>query len=384
MYELTNDQRLCFGLKPVEPDWVPMILKPSPYHKHTTVVYRDGLTLRKYIASGPDRYVESELQEQLSEDLKYLLPKTGKGKPVLLTAAALEKRGGTMMCLQFIASGSYIDLFHHESQRCWYDNSYEDISPKTIDDFAAWVEDWCADTTPEDLDAVASFARSKRVHVKYREGDVFRFKLSRRLYGYGRILLDYGLMRKRKEPMFDVLAGKSLACAVYHIVTERDDVTVEELKKLPCLPSTHIMDNRLYYGDFVIIGNVPLREREDWPILYSASFNAREKTVHLQCGRLHRCLPDTKELFGWRQFAQASTSFHLHYRMLPILRACIEAGDNGPYWAGKNPRHDCDLRDPRFRGELEQVCAQMGVEIDKLLDDSLGEAGIGSISWTKI
>ena len=271
------------------------------------------------------------------------------------------------MCLQFTTRSSLIDLYHHESQRCWYDNIYDGVLPKSIDDFASWVERWCADTTPDDLDAVAAFASSTRVHVKYREGDVFRFKLSRRLYGYGRIVLDYGLMRKRKEPMHDVLAGKSLACAVYHIVTERSDVTVEELQKLPSMPSTHTMDNRLYYGDFVIIGSIPLQEKEDWPILYSDSINVRENAVHLQCGRLYRCLPDAKPLFGWRQFAQGGTKFYLHFRLLPILLACIEAGNNGPYWASKDPRYNCDLRDPRFRSELEQVCRQMGVTAQALL-----------------
>lgn len=369
MYELTNAQRPCFGLKPVEPGWVPMVLKPSPYHAHTTIAYRDGLTLRKYIASGSGCYTETELNEQLSEDLKYLLPKTGKGKPVLLTAAALEKRGGTGMCLQYESHNQLIDLYHHESQKCWYDNILEgpEAFPASMEAFAAWVEAWCADTTPADLDGIAAFAQSQRVHVKYREGDVFRFRISRRLYGYGRIVLDYGLMRKRKEPMHDVLAGKSLACAVYHIVTEREDITVEELRKLPCLPSTHIMDNQLYYGDFVIIGNLPLREREDWPILYSDSIDVRNKAVHLQCGRLYRCLPDTAPLFGWRQFAQGGTKFYLHFRLLPMLLECIEAGDNGPYWASKNPSWDCDLRDPRFRSELEQVCRQMGVTPEDLL-----------------
>lgn len=369
MFELTNAQRPCFALEPVEENWVPMILKPSPYFSHTTVAYRDGLTLRKFIASGEDRYVESELNEQLSEDLRYLLPKTGRGKPVLLTAASLEKRGGTGMCLQYSARGCNIDLFHHESQRCWYDNLYEgpDSFPADMAGFAAWVERWCANTTQADLDAIAAFARSRRVHVKYREGDVFRFKLNRRLWGYGRIVLDYGLMRKRKEPMHDVLAGKSLACAVYHIATERADVTVEELEKLPCLPSTHIMDNRLYYGDFVIIGNVPLREKEDWPILYSDSVDVRQNAVHLQCGRLYRCLPEEKPLFRWRQFAQSGTKFYLYFRLLPTLLECIEAGNNDPYWAGKNPSHNCDLRDPRFRSELEQVCVQMGVRAEELL-----------------
>ena len=368
MFELTNDQRPCFGLRPVEPHWIPMVLKPSPYHSFTTVAYRDGLTLRKVIHSGPDRYTETEQNEQLSEDLKYLLPKTGRGKPVLLTAAALEKRSGTGMCLTCAFSRSpVIDLYHNESQCGWYSSICEGTSISSPETFAAWVEQWCAETTREDLDAIAAFARRKRIHVKYREGDVFRFKLNRRLYGYGRIVLDYGLMRRRKEPMHDVLMGKSLACTVYHIVTERADVTVGELEQLPSLPSTHIMDNHLYYGEFTIIGQLPLREKEDWPILYSKSLNALENVLHLQCGRLYRCLPDTNELFGWRQFAMNSTKFYLHYRLLPLLRACIEAGSNQPYWDKQPPVFGCDLRNPRHRPELEQVCAQFGLSPEDLL-----------------
>lgn len=368
MYELTNAQRPCFGLKPVEPHWIPMELKPSPYHNFTTVAYRDGLTLRKLILSGQDRYTETELNEQLSGDLKYLLPKTGRGKPVLLTAASLEKRGGTGMCLACAFSRSpTIDLYHHESQCCWYDSIYEGTSISSPETFADWVAQWCAETTREDLETIAAFAQRKRVHVKYREGDVFRFKLNRRLYGYGRIVLDYELMRKRKEPMHDVLMGKSLDCAVYHIVTGRDDVTLEELQNLPCLPSTHMMDNRLYYGDFVIIGNIPLREKEDWPIMYSQSLNVRENALHLQCGRLHRCLPDTKELFGWRQFSMSATKFYLHHKLLPMLLACIEAGNNDPYWNRQRSRFDCDLRSPRHRAELEQVCEQFGLKPEELL-----------------
>lgn len=367
MFELTNEQRPCFGLKPVEPDWVPMVLKASPYHSHTTIAYRDGQTLRKYVASGPNQYVETELHEQLSEDLKYLLPKTSRGKPTLLTAASMEKRGGTGMCLNctFYRS-TYLDLFHHESQNCWYDNRYEVIPLKSIDDFASWVRDWCADTTQEDLDAIAAFAQSKRTHVKFREGDVFRFRINRRLYGYGRILLDYAQMRKRKEPMFDILPGKPTACAVYHLATERRDVTLEELQKLPSLPSVHMMDNRLYYGDFVIIGNLPLREKEDWPILYGGSNDIRSRDVHLQCGHQYRKLPNQSSLFPHDPFKFGSIGFDLRFK-LPVLLDCIEAGNNDPYWAAQHPNHNRDLRNPQYRAELEKVCAQIGVTTEDLL-----------------
>ncbi len=362
MYELTNEQRACFGLKPVEPHWVPMILKPSPYYPHTTVAYRDGLILRKIVSSGEERYIETELSEQLSEDLRYLLPKTGKGKPVLLTAASAEKRGGTGMCLRWLHRPYNLDLWHQESQHVWYESDYEDFFIHTVSDFAAWVDKWCADTTREDLEAVAALTQSKRVHVKYREGDVFRFKINRRLYGYGRILLDYRLMKKRKEPIITEFLSGSMVCAVYHIVTERDDVTVEELQKLPCLPSTHMADNRIYYGDYAIIGNIPLREREDWPIMYDHRY--RENEALLQYGRQLWSRPDAPEVV--KGFCMAYITCTLGF-YLSTLQACIEAGNNAPYWTAQPIYGRQDLRNPRNRAELELVCAQMGVKPEELL-----------------
>lgn len=363
MYQLTNEQRLCFGLKPVEPDWVPMVLKPSPYHKHTTVVYREGLCLRKYIASGEAQYVEIELNEQLTEDLKYLLPKTSRGKPTLLTAASMEKRGGTGMCLRWLKSPYNLHLWHEESQRVFYSSCYE-LKPyiETIGQFAQWVEPWCADTTPEDLQAVAALSRSGRIHVKYREGDVFRFPITRRLYGYGRILLDYRQMKKRKEPMATEFLNRCLVCAVYHIVTERADVTVEELEKLPCLPSCYMTANRIYYGNYAIVGHIPLREKEDWPLYYEHRLRANE--VVFQCGRRVWILPDTKPVAA--HFADAYRSSSLNFQ-LPVLLDCISAGNNDPYWASQDYFLDYDLRDPRFRGELERVCAQMGIPPEDIL-----------------
>ena len=361
MYELTNAQRACFGLRPVEPGWVPMTLKPSPYYPHTTIAYREGLTLRKVVYSGSERYIETELNEQLSEDMKYLLPKTGRGKPVLLTAASLEKRGGIGMCLWWTRSPMNLRLWHQESQHVWYDGEYKEAYFQTITEFTDWVDRWCADTTQKDLDDIAALAQSKRVHIKYREGDVFRFPLTRRLWGYGRILLDYRLMKKRKEPMISTFLSGSLECAVYHIATERDDVTAEELQKLPCLPTCHMTDNRIYYGDFEIIGHIPIRDKEDWPVMYDHRY--RENEAVLQWGRQCRVLPDT---------APVVTNFDNIYSSpwldvsLPILLACIEAGNNGPYWAAKPPYYRRDLRDPRHRAALEKVCAQFGLDPDDL------------------
>lgn len=369
MFELTNEQRKCFGLRPVEAHWVRLEPKPSPYDQHTTVAYLDGRVIRKYIATGAQRYCEYELCQPLSEDGKYLLPKTEKGKPVLFTAASLEKRTGIGMCLFYMrdrhTGNGDIDVYSHDTQKCYYSNNYELTQSKGIEDFGQWVEKWCAETTAEDLADVAAFAAESRRHVKFREGDVFRFKLNRRLYGYGRILLDYALMRKKKEPFWDILMGKPLACSVYHIVTERDDVTVEELSSLPSLPSVHMMDNKLFYGEYEIIGNIPIGEHEDYPIMYGNSSSARYRAVHLQCGRLFRTIPEKEAFYG--DFKMGGIGFAV-YANIAVLQQCIQEGSNAPYWEKQvySPVNN-DLRNPRYRRELGHVCKQFGLSPSQLV-----------------
>ena len=367
MYELTNEQRKCFGLLPVEAHWVRIEPKPSPYDQHITVAYLDGTVLRKYIASGEDQYCEYELCEQLSDDLRYLLPKTQKGKPVLLSATTLEKRAGIGMCLSYMRHNTgfiYIDLYSHTSQKCYYSNRYEAVSTADRGYFPQWVETWCRETTEADRKDIAAFAALPRQHVRFREGDVFRFKINRRMYGYGRILLDYAQMRKKKEPFWDILMGKPLACSVYHIATERWDVSVEELCQLQSLPSVHMMDNRLYYGDFEIIGNIPIGESEDYPILYGNSIDARYHAVLLQCGKLY--IRDDQGNALYSNFCNHGIGFDLNFK-LPVLQACIAAGSNDPYWAQNVYWVNKDLRNPKFRTELAQVAKQFGLEVSQLL-----------------
>ena len=366
MFELTNEQRPCFGLKPVDPSWERIEAKPSPYHDHSTVAYLEGTTLRRFIQTGENIYKEYEIQEQLTEDRKFLLPKTAKGKSVLFTAANLEKRTGLGMCLSYSrhrSGDTTIFLYSHTSQKGYFDNLYEPLNTAGIEDFRKWVEDWCADTSEEDLANIAAFADEPRQHGKFKEGDVFRFKIGRRLWGYGRVLLDIAQMRKQKIPFWDILMGKGVVCSVYHMVTDRKDVTVEELKQLNSLPSVNMMDNRLFYNDFQIIGNIPLGEQEDYPIHYGNQLT-KYKRGRLQCGKLFLTLEE-EGLFP-HQFMNNAIGFDLCFT-LPVLQACIEAGSNAPYWEKRYPAYMRDLRNPKYRSELEQVAAQFGMEAHQLL-----------------
>ena len=367
MFELTNEQRKCFGLVAVSDHWERVVAKPSPYDTYKTYLYLNGNTVVKCIFCGEKRYCEYELSEQLSEERKYLLPKTEKGKPVLLTAASLGKRTGIGMCLSYFrhtTGHSYMDLYSHDTQKCYYSNWCEPLCTEGIRDFQQWVVDWCAETTEADIADVAAFAAEPRRHVKFREGDIFRYKINRRLYGYGRILLDYERMRKNKEDFWDILMGKPLVCSVYHIATERRDVTIEDLRGYQALPSQFVMDNCLYYGEYEIIGNIPVREYEDYPIMYGKSLTFRSSAVHLQCGKMHYQKPIAAELF--REFGNNAIGYRPRFTM-SILLECIAQNSNAPYWSQDNWQVNRDLRNPKFRAELERVCKQFNIEMSQLI-----------------
>lgn len=357
-FELTNDQRRCFALEPVEPDWVKTELKPSQYDLYNTFAYLSGNTLRKTVCVGEGLYAEQSYREEVSEDGKFLLPKTPKGKPVPLTAANALNR--TPKGMRLVYSNRAVSLTNITAQRCFYRSSYSDLIVTSFSDFESFVEEWCRETNGERQADVDAFARLPRIHQKYREGDFFRFRINRTLFGYGRILVDYDAMRKKKIPFWDMFMGKPLCVCVYRIATERTDCTMEELAALPKLPSTMVMDNIFYYGECEIIGSRPLLpEDEAYPIHYGNSISMGDNSLCYQYGKTFLTLPDRTELCSG--FRNNGIGWQLNVS-LPVLLECIRENSNLPYW---NQEHNAtihqDLRNPKYRSLLEQVRAQFHI-----------------------
>lgn len=354
MCELTNDQRKCFALTPVSKQWERIEAKPSPYDQFKTYLYLDGDTIVKCILSGEAQYCEYELSEIVSPDRKYLLPKTAKGKPTLLSSSSILKRRGRGMRLNYI--GKNIHLYNEKTECSYYFNSYINDNICDLNEFFRWAENWCKETTDEDIADIVRFSQKQRRHIRYKEGDVFRFKIGRRFYGYGRILLDYDKMRKKKESFWDILMSKPVVCSVYHIVTQHDDLTLDELKNLRSLPSTIIADNSLYYGEYEIIGNIPIGENEDYPIMYGNCIRAGETAVCYQCGKTYRKIENAAALYPG--FQNNGVSFNLNFT-LDLLLKCIKDNSNNPYWAHFYTHLvKQDLRNPKYADKLQQIKMQ--------------------------
>lgn len=371
MFQLTNAQRACLGLTPVEPGWEWVKLKGSPYDTDFEVwACFDGPVIRKGIQVGPAIYREAAYAERTAEDRTLILPRTARGKPKKLSAVTLTERKPLGMCFSWTGKHGSISAADAGTARCFYSNAYEAGKPKTFTDFTAWLDAWEAETTPADLADLAAFVQAKRRHVRFREGDFFRFKVGRRQYGYGRVLLDYYQM-SRRQPAWNIVMARPVIVKAYHIITDDPGVPVEALRRLPALPSQYMMDDDLYYGGFPIVGNLPLEDDElDFPIMYggSISYPDRDKRkVLLQCGPLFRQLEGVDVLEGCGGFRNNGVGgLHIHR---DLWEECIAAGNNGPLWARTNDLYflRCDLRNPAYRDQLEAVCRQFGLEPEELV-----------------
>ena len=371
MFELTNEQRKCFALPPILDNWKKVEVKASPYDNYVTYAYLDTNKIVKVIqvsdTLGGEIYREYGIDQTLSDDGTKILPKTDKGKPQNFTSANLVKKTPIGMALSF--GSGYVAVVNNTADQCFYRSFYNAEKPKTLDDFSKWVDNWCQNTGEKEFADIIEFSKRVKMHQKIKEGDFFRYRINRNLFGYGRILVDYAKMRKEGIPFWDVFMGKPLCVAIYHIATEDANLNPASLVNLKMLPSQMIMDNIFYYGECEIIGNMPIEPNEDnYTIHYGRSIDARNPNyLYYQSGKTYVALKDEKELDlhigdAPSDFSHKGVGWDLDIT-LPILLECIKKESNEPYW-NMIPawRANQDLRNPKFKNELKQIKNQMGIK----------------------
>ena len=360
LFELTNEQRRCFAISETEKDWKLITLSPNRFDTYDTYAYiTPECRIKKVICVGEDTYFEYGLDEKCSIDKTktMILPKTDKGKPVKLTVASVMKKPYVGMSITFCRNN--VSVVNQTAQREYYNSVYSGEGPMSLPEFENWVKTWCRETTAENLKDVTTFANVKKAHIKYKEADYFRYRINRRLWGYGRILLDFGQMRKNKIPFWDIFAGVPLCVAVYHIVSEKPDVSVYDLRGLPTLPPQMIMDNAFYYGEYEIIGGEPVcLDDFDLPVHYGKSIAINDNRLMYQCGKTFFSLDNADEIE--RGYRHNGIGFNLHVS-LPVLVSCIKEKSNQPYWDQNMPYTYEDLRNPRNKELLEKIKKQFDI-----------------------
>jgi len=375
IFELTNEQRKYLGLIPVEEHWELVKFDNGIYY------YFEDDTIKKEIKVSKNYYHESELNVKTSENRTMILPKTKRGKIKKFNYTATQSFSPFGTYFTFSADG--VIIANYTSQRTYYSETFTEKEKISLDDLKKWLDKWMKETTKEDLEEIEEFKNAKRKHCKFYEGDFFAFKLSRREWCFGRILMDVSKLRKdenfEKNKNYGLahLMGKPLIIKVYHKISDNKNVDLKDLSECLALPSQPIMDNIFYYGEAVILGNLPLKpEENDMFISVSESISGIDKNIaYLQYGLIYREIPLSdyekliKELkIGAQTLRREGIGFVIDtYK----LKECIEAKSNYPFWEKYKKRNVPDLKNPDYIELKRKIFKAFGLDADKTYEENL-------------
>ena len=375
IFELTNEQRKCLGLIPVEEHWELVKFDNGIYY------YFEDDIIKKEIKVSKNYYHESELNVKTSENRTMILPKTKREKIKKFNYTATESFSPFGTYFTFSTDG--VIIANYTSQRTYYSEIFSEKEKISLDDLKKWLDKWMKETTEEDLEEIEEFKNAKRKHCKFNEGDFFAFKLSRREWCFGRILMDVSKLRKdenfEKNKNYGLahLMGKPLIIKVYHKISDNKNIDLKELSECLALPSQPIMDNIFYYGEAVILGNLPLKpEENDMFISVSESISGIDKNIaYLQYGLIYREIPLSdyekliKELkIGAQTLRREGIGFVIDtYK----LKECIEAKSNSPFWEKYKKRNVPDLKNPDYIELKRKIFKAFGLDADKTYEENL-------------
>ena len=375
IFELTNEQRKYLGLIPVEEHWELVKFDNGIYY------YFEDDTIKKEIKVSKNYYHEAELNEKTAENRTMILPKTKRGKIKKFNYTATQSFSPFGTYFTFSTNG--VIIANYTTQRTYYSEIFSEKEKISLDDLKKWLDKWMKETTEEDLKEIEEFKNAKRKHYKFNEGDFFAFKISRREWCFGRILMDVSKLRKdenfEKNKNYGLahLMGKPLIIKVYHKISDNKNIDLKELSKCLALPSQAIMDNIFYYGEAVILGNLPLKpEENDMFISVSESISGIDKNIaYLQYGLIYREIPLSdyekliKELkIGAQTLRREGIGFVIDtYK----LKECIEAKSNYPFWEKYKKRNVPDLKNPDHIELKRKIFKAFGLDADKTYEENL-------------
>lgn len=288
-FELTNQQREYLGLEPIKSDWDKVTLKGDTYRPES-IIYFEGDALKRHIVSYDNLYKETQYDE-LTKNRKILLPKTANGKEKKLTGSVLESRQPIGVYLFVDDVGNFL-IGNHTTQTTFYSSLWDNQYANRGTDVRVTIEKFISESTDNHLNGIQEFKSAKRKNVKFKSGDFFAFKVNRTEYGFGRVLLNVDLLRKKKlipgNHGLYYLMGPPVLVMIYACISESKLVDINTLVKVPTLPTDYMMDNILFYGEFEIIGHKELEEDEfDFPMSYGRKLDRQVSEVFLQWGLIH-------------------------------------------------------------------------------------------------
>lgn len=280
-FELSNSDRKYLGLDSANEDWKIIFIN------NDLVYYIDENSfIRKisYIFEYDDfdnkfRFDEFDTYYKIENNFILSISEKKKNKPLTKDNLYALKPTG----LRFIWDG-YVSIENNVNNTYFYDSRIENIELNSFDELRKWIEDFKNLTTEDDLKELDTFKKEKNKRIISKEGDFFAFKLDRRSYGFGRIILNLFEIYKKDKKFFDNKQNLGLSyfnapvlVKIYLYDNVKLNIDLDYLKSCKSFPSFVITDYHLLKGQYKIIGNKKIEEHEyDFPIdvgLFSTELN---------------------------------------------------------------------------------------------------------------
>lgn len=355
MFYINNTDRRYLGLPEIKNHREMITLGKGDF------IFLEGNTITKFIRQQDTFYFEYTLNEMLSEDRIWLLPKTEKGKKIKLSSSTIMNK--TPIGTYFRWMGGDIVIGNYSTQKTFYSTHLNNIVIKDVLKLREWLKTWKDNTTDILQKSMEVFSNEPRKHVQFKEGDIFTIKYDRNLYGFGRILLDVSKLRKQKKGKFSDFMGKPVLIKQYAFLSNSNKIDISILDQCFSFPSIYIMDNALYYGHYEIIGHKDLNEQDkDYPIQYYKSIDARNPDIiNLYIGDLYQQIKlSTNKYHG--SFGQRGIGFEANIDV-DMLNKCIDDNSLNPYWNSTEYRYHggIDLRNPALKQTKEAILRQFNI-----------------------
>ncbi|MEO7044027.1 MAG: Imm26 family immunity protein [Ferruginibacter sp.] len=254
-YELSNNQRRFFALRPVSGTWERQILS------NVIAVYFDGNKIRK-ILDYTYGYKEYDCDINTIGGL-ILLPQTKKGKEQKFTIQRMLKIKGSDVQLSGSFQGGEIQVYDNRRNLFFIKSFFEEGEIKNYYDIDNWISNFIAKVPNNYFTWLEAQLSKKRFKIKAKEGDILAFKIAHYEYGFARILLNVFTERKKgyiERPEMSWVHPRSLIVAPYAYYSNDLTTNIDILIQNKTLPSLCIFDLDVYRGESPIIGNRPLSE----------------------------------------------------------------------------------------------------------------------------
>ena len=247
---LTDEERRYFALNPLDPAWQTMyfysrldesMTRTTLFFENDTIVKTVIETVGQHLGNIISlHYDESDTRVE-TENRKTILPLTTRGKPKKLTPSNLENINpfGCSFVLEIAdRDKTKIFLSNFRAARDFPIGEEKRIAAiRNETDFHAFTRYYMERCEPDYFEKLEAFRTAERKTVKYKVGDIFRMSYDRTHYCYGIIIGEvrkYTQMPELPKPhTLHQQMTVPLLLRAWELVTERDDMTANELAAYP-------------------------------------------------------------------------------------------------------------------------------------------------------